>query len=811
MPLRIRRGTNAERLAITPLEGELIYTTDSRRIYVGDGNTAGGVDIVASTGGSLNGPLDLNTFGLTGVGTIDITGSIEVIGSISSSVELSNGKITFNGNTATSSEGFISPETANTVGILNLGTETEPLQVKKFWAESTEESEQQYGITNGISSLINSKYASRGTLASPLTVGAGDALSYDKVFGYDGFDYVMSSGIWQGVDPYAAVVPGQIPGAMAFVTEGANGQNVVAINSRGFLSVNRFPQAAREALDVNGNGIFSGSVAAGAFIGDVYASDSTLLVNSTTGDINGNIVVASTLNAGTLSINTNKISSSTTFVSAATNTIGVVELDLNTQLKRSWAEVTEPFDVAFGITDGSSSLVTSNNASRGTIASPTVLQPADTIAVHKNFGFDGNDYTISSLIKFDVDPNAGVVPGSVPGMIKFITSNGSSLVEGLTINKDGYVGILSGLSQITEALDVFGNAQIHGKTIFKQDNIGADIFTSYGISSGFTSLISSNYSSRGTLSSPALLNAGDTISGTVNYGYDGSNYVISSLMLFGHDAPSPIAPGIVPGKIQFFTAGISGINPSSGFDSQGYFGIRNAGLPITEALEVNGNAKFIGKTIVKQDGPGFDITTNYGITGGFTSMTNSNYCSRGTVDSPEVLNPGDILSGHVNYGYDGTNYVLSSLILFGQDSNAPITTGNVPGEILFFTAGPMGLNPSSGFDSQGYFGIRNAGLPLTEALDVNGNAKISGVVTALSFNGPIISNDSMVVFDDATGAVQGKTVTSIGYVQFGSYDAAGRAALAPANGMVIYNTTANRFQGFQAGAWINLDDGSAAP
>ena len=42
MPLRLRRGTNAERTTITPIEGELLYTTDTKNLYVGDGTTVGG-------------------------------------------------------------------------------------------------------------------------------------------------------------------------------------------------------------------------------------------------------------------------------------------------------------------------------------------------------------------------------------------------------------------------------------------------------------------------------------------------------------------------------------------------------------------------------------------------------------------------------------------------------------------------------------------------------------------------------------------------------------------------------------------------
>ena len=46
MALQIRRGTDAERLALSganaPAIGELIYTTDTKKLYVGDGSTAGG-------------------------------------------------------------------------------------------------------------------------------------------------------------------------------------------------------------------------------------------------------------------------------------------------------------------------------------------------------------------------------------------------------------------------------------------------------------------------------------------------------------------------------------------------------------------------------------------------------------------------------------------------------------------------------------------------------------------------------------------------------------------------------------------------
>lgn len=92
MALRLRRGTDAERGTITPLSGELIYTTDTGRIYVGDGTTVGGnlvgpplassFDLVNDTTPQLGGNLDLNGNNITGTGNINITGTITATGSI---------------------------------------------------------------------------------------------------------------------------------------------------------------------------------------------------------------------------------------------------------------------------------------------------------------------------------------------------------------------------------------------------------------------------------------------------------------------------------------------------------------------------------------------------------------------------------------------------------------------------------------------------------------------------------------------------------------------------------------------------------
>ena len=63
MPLQFRRGTDAHRTAITPAAGEPVWVTDTTKLYVGDGTTAGGIEIAGS--GSGGAPTNLSYLVLT--------------------------------------------------------------------------------------------------------------------------------------------------------------------------------------------------------------------------------------------------------------------------------------------------------------------------------------------------------------------------------------------------------------------------------------------------------------------------------------------------------------------------------------------------------------------------------------------------------------------------------------------------------------------------------------------------------------------------------------------------------------------------
>lgn len=85
MALQIRRGTELELSTFTPAEGELIFDKTNKKVYVGDGQTVGGLDvsIAGGIGGPLSSSINLNTYGIVGNGDINITGQVAVSGTIS--------------------------------------------------------------------------------------------------------------------------------------------------------------------------------------------------------------------------------------------------------------------------------------------------------------------------------------------------------------------------------------------------------------------------------------------------------------------------------------------------------------------------------------------------------------------------------------------------------------------------------------------------------------------------------------------------------------------------------------------------------
>lgn len=148
MALRIRRGTSVQRTSITPVSGELIFDTTQNKLYVGNGSTAGGLEVVAgSIGGNVGSNINLNNFDIVGTGNINITGTITASGTITG-----NGDLVL-GNADTDNVQFGADINSNIVpnaSTLTVGTSAKPWQTV-----FTSALENNAGITSNSNMTLN--------------------------------------------------------------------------------------------------------------------------------------------------------------------------------------------------------------------------------------------------------------------------------------------------------------------------------------------------------------------------------------------------------------------------------------------------------------------------------------------------------------------------------------------------------------------------------------------------------------------------------------------------------------------------------
>jgi hypothetical protein len=339
-----------------------------------------------------------------------------------------------------------------------------------------------------------------------------------------------------------------------------------------------------------------------------------------------------------------------------------------------------------------------------------------------------------------------------------------------------------------------------------------------------------NFSGDVNLNTHSLVGIGDinilgniTASGQISGAYSGSFYANDSSLLIDAETGTIVGPyrnaisnvkitGGTPGQIvttdgsgnlsfttiapQAATNGIpaggttgqflkksSSTNYESEWSSVSVTAFNNSIIDIsTDTITATGgfinfgnNATGMQFNIKANGGQGFNITgSSTGTIGGaFTSPSLKVFSSKGTLASPGILDPGQVIFSQIISGNDGTvSPARSSMLFFMTDNEKTMAANAIPGKIVFLTfkndATPYALS----FNSEGFLGINK--LNPTATLDVEGDAKVKG------------------------------------YVQFGSLTSTERNALTAANGMVIYNSSDNRFQGRQNGSWINLDDGTTA-
>lgn len=262
MSLKIRRGTNAERLTITPVEGELIYTTDTKNLYIGDGIIAGGKFITGPgyTGSAGTGYAGSAGAGYTGsagttgyvgsTGTSGYTGSKGNDGSFSgtltsqlntSSYNITNGSnLIING---TSGE-ITSPSlksvrglsfdtaqaaTINGNSITIIGSSISFVNVSH--TDLTTPWTSFVNFNNTQNTLLLALTRGRGSAISPLTVTSGDELGGFSAAGFNGTDYIQAGTISMKVD--GSLTSGKISGKWYITASNSSGTliDTMKINS----------------------------------------------------------------------------------------------------------------------------------------------------------------------------------------------------------------------------------------------------------------------------------------------------------------------------------------------------------------------------------------------------------------------------------------------------------------------------------------------------------------------------------------------------------------------------------------------------
>ena len=385
MALQIRRGTSSTLSSVTPAEGELLYTTDTNRIYVGGktggtGNlVAGGIPIVGVTSvagrfGAISLTTDDIAEGLNiGKQYFTATRASDAVGAMLASGTLNGVTITYNSTTHAITIGTTSIIQTGTTQTINGVAGYSPLAYwatngtvlspssSLTWNESANILQNTNGTlivianNSGRSTFVQSTYNNlqygqnytsflrgRGTNITPLPVQANDGIHAINFNGWDGTQFSPAVSIAASVSP-GVVSTGIVQGTFLVSTTDASGINDIR-------------------LRIDGNGVTS--------LGPINAGDT---------------------GTGTLRI-TQTVSSTT-------------------------GSTTRMFNYY----SDASGVLHSFYKARGTFSAPTTVLTNDQIAFIRASGYDGTANRVAGSIQIFADGVVGT--GYVPGRIEFYTAN----------------------------------------------------------------------------------------------------------------------------------------------------------------------------------------------------------------------------------------------------------------------------------------------------------------------------------------------------------------------------------------------------
>ena len=384
MALRLRRGTDAERLLITPLQGELIYTIDTKQLYAGDGTTAGGTLVSADAATTLESLTDTDLAGKT---------NGQVLSWNSSSGNWEPRSLVSN-----IADGVVEGSNYQ----INIISEDSTILVNSATNEFTGNLEGD--VTGNLTGNVIGNIT-----GSHIGDVRGSVFGDDSTLIIDGNTNALYGNL-----------TGDVVGDLRGDVVGDLTGNILG-NVQGNLTGDAFG---------NHSGSFLGSIAAsgslsGDLQGSVFGNDSTLLIDGNDSIIVGDI------------INDNTVTSALSAVTLQISGTGIVNGKAGIQIRTDGNADDEYslFDIV-GATESAVGSAVNFSRSRGTLASPTALQDEDEILAINYFGYDSdNSPQVAAVITCQVDGTPG--SGSVPGTLALLTADSNGDINlGITLGAD---------------------------------------------------------------------------------------------------------------------------------------------------------------------------------------------------------------------------------------------------------------------------------------------------------------------------------------------------------------------------------------
>ena len=419
MALKLRRGTDSQRQLITPADGELVYTTDTKKLFVGDGSTAGG-NPVDTAGTELGSNLSLNNYNLNGTGNINVDGNMTLTGNITA-----DGNLTLGGNL--------------TVGDANTDTLNLTAKIESHLLPDVD------SARNVGSSVLRWGQGHFGTLAVTDDINAGSVNA--NIIGDDSTVILNKA---TGAINATGTFKGDIKATdnSSFFNATSKAVNAGSITATGAISA---PSITAESI-------------VGNFKGTIVGDDSTVLVdavNSTVNLANGEIAIVGGVLKATQSIF--QISDTTE--------------NINTELHLYHGPGGNFSSQKFHSIGGSESLDPGGIGFRGYAGgfigsgNEVQLTAGDYLGQINSQTYDpvhnGGTSIISSQIAFRLDPDETVTNDTAKGQIEFVNNKGTgtSVVSSVMIfDAQGRLGVNK--QNPASNLDVEGTAEFSGTVKF---------------------------------------------------------------------------------------------------------------------------------------------------------------------------------------------------------------------------------------------------------------------------------------------------------------------------------------------------------